>query len=167
MSLNIENYPNSEILYDVCKSFEGQSIILSVTFMNKNIEICNCNIIGNMLEDIFYYVIKDKLIDFEKGPKQLSPDFYGFNKNFEFEQKVFMKYPHFDIGNFTSYINQLTMDGGVYKKIFKTKYILFEYSISNEKIKIIKFHYMNVYNLVGYSSKYPITMQVKKIFGII
>lgn len=56
----------------------------------------------------------------------------------------------------------LCEDGGVYKKIFKTKYLVFEYTINNEKIKIIKFHYLNVYNLVGYSGKIPITMQIKK-----
>jgi len=47
------------------------------------------------------------LDDFEEGPKQASPDYYGINKHFEFEQKVFMKSPGFDIGNFTSYINML------------------------------------------------------------
>ena len=73
-----------------------------------------------------------------------------------------MKQPGFDIGNFTSYVNMLTEDGGVYKKLFKTKYLVFEYSIIDEKIKIIKFHYLNVYNLVGYSGKTPITMQIKK-----
>ena len=56
----------------------------------------------------------------------------------------------------------LCQDGGVYKKLFKTKYLVFEYAIINEKIKIVKFHYLNVYNLLGYSGKTPITMQIKK-----
>jgi|688.fasta_scaffold208482_2 hypothetical protein len=56
----------------------------------------------------------------------------------------------------------LCQDGGVYKKIFKTKYLVFEYAIINKKAKIVKFHYLNVYNLVGYSGKTPITMQIKK-----
>jgi hypothetical protein len=73
-----------------------------------------------------------------------------------------MKNPGFDIGNFTSYVNMLCEDGGVYKKLFKTKYLVFEYKMINEQIKIIKFHYLNVYNLVGYSGKTPITMQIKK-----
>jgi hypothetical protein len=50
----------------------------------------------------------------------------------------------------------------VYKKIFKTKYLIFEYNIDNDKINIVKFHYLNVYNLCGYSGKTPITMQIKK-----
>jgi len=158
----IKNYQHSDLLINLCKSFEEQEILLTATFMGKSINICNCNVVGNILEDIFYPQIKDKLDDFEKGPKQSSPDFYGMNKQFEFEQKVFMKNPGFDIGNFISYIGMLCEEDGVYKKIFKTKYLIFEYTIINEKIKIIKFHYLNVYNLVGYSSKNPITMQIKK-----
>ena len=157
-----KEYPNGEKLIELCKSFEEQEISLTATFMGKIIPICNCNAVGDILEDIFYPTIKDKLDDFEEGPKQSSPDYYGTNKTFEFEQKVFMKQPGFDIGNFTSYVNMLCEYGGVYKKLFKTKYLVFEYSISNEKIKIIKFHYLNVYNLCGYSGKTPITMQIKK-----
>lgn len=157
----IQQYPNSELLTNVCKSFEDQELSLTATFMGKSSIICNCNATGDILEDLFYPLIKDKIDDFEEGPKQASPDYYGLNKHFEFEQKVFMKSPGFDIGNFTSYVNMLCEDGGIYKKLFKTKYLVFEYAIINEKIKIIKFHYLNVYNLVGYSGKTPITMQIK------
>ena len=155
MSELIQQYPNSDILTNICKSFEEQEISLTVTFMGKSIPICNCNAVGDILEDVFYPLIKEELDDFEEGPKQASPDYYGINKYFEFEQKVFMKSPGFDIGNFTSYVNMLCENGGVYKKLFKTKYLIFEYAI-------IKFHYINVYNLVGYSGKTPITMQIKK-----
>lgn len=88
---NIEEYPNSEILVSVCKSFEEQEITLTATFMGKIISIYNCNAVGDILEDVFYPIIKDKLGDFEEGPKQASPDYYGISKSFEFEQKVFMK----------------------------------------------------------------------------
>jgi hypothetical protein len=158
----IEEYPNSKMLVNVCKTFEEKEITLTATFMGKTIPIYNCNAVGDILEDVFYPIIKVTLDDFEEGPKQASPDYYGEDKQFEFEQKVFMKQPGFDIGNFTSYVNMLSEDGGVYKKLFKTKYLVFEYSIIGEKIKIIKFHYLNVYNLVGYSGKTPITMQIKK-----
>jgi len=158
---SVLTYPNSEILVKVCKSFEKQEIILTSTFMGKIIPIVNCNAVGDILEDVFYPMIKDKLGDFEEGPKQSSPDYYGNDKSFEFEQKLFMNNPCFDIGNFTSYVNMLSENGGVYKKLFKTKYLIFEYSITDDKIKIIKFHYLNVYNLVGYSGKNPMTMQIK------
>lgn len=158
----IKEYDNDHVLIASCKSFEEQELTLTALFMGKRIPIYNCNAVGDILEDVFYPLIKDKIDDFEIGPKQASPDYYGSNKNFEFEQKVFMKQPKFDIGNFTSYVNMLCEDGGVLKKVFNTKYIIFEYVINNENIKIIKFHYLNVYNLVGYSGKNPITMQIKK-----
>lgn len=160
--LPIEKYPNQDILCNLCKSFEGQDIILNATFMGKMFPVYNCNTVGDILEDICYPIIKETLNDFERGPKQASPDFYGINKNFEFEQKVFIKNPGFDIGNFTSYINMLCTEGGLYRKLFKTKYLIFEYLIVDEKIRIVKFHYLSVYNLVGYSGKTPITMQIKK-----
>ncbi len=156
-----QEYPKSEILTKLCKSFEEQEISLTATFMGTLIQLKNCNAVGNILEEIFYPHLIDKLDDFEEGPKQASPDYYGKNKTFEFEQKAFIKNPGFDIGNFTSYVNMLCEDGGVYKKLFRTKYLVFEYAIHNDKIKIIKFHYLNVYNLCGYSGKSPITMQIK------
>jgi hypothetical protein len=162
ISLYIEEYEKNEKLYNLCKSFEGQEISITATFMGNIIIINNCNAVGDILEDIFYPIFKQELDDFEEGPKQSSPDYYAMNKKYQFEQKVFMISPGFDIGNFTSYINQLCEIDGVYKKLFSTKYLIFEYSISNNKIKIIKFHYLNVYNLVSYTGKYPISMQVKK-----
>jgi hypothetical protein len=160
----IEQYPNRDILINICNSFLKQEIKLTAIFMGKSIPICNCNAIGNILEDVIYPIIKEEIPEFEKGPKQASPDYYGDkNKTFEFEQKAFMKTPGFDIGNFTSYVNMLCEENGVYKKLFKTKYLVFEYAIiDNEQIHIINFHYLNVYNLVGYSGKTPITMQIKK-----
>jgi hypothetical protein len=130
--------------------------------MNQVIQFCNCNAVGDIVETIFFPILKKELVDLEEGPKQSSPDFYGMNKEYEFELKVFMKNPGFDIGNFVSYINQLCEIDGVYRKIYKTKYLIFEYFINDDQIIIKKFHYLNVYNLVSYIGKYPISMQVKK-----
>ena len=158
----IEKYINENKLLDVCKSFEGQQIKLYVSFMDKNIKISNINIVGSLLEDVFFSKFNEKISDFEIGNKQSSPDYYAMNKTFEFEQKVFISKPGFDIGNFTSYINQLCESNGVFRKIFKTKYLIFEYYIFEDYITIKKFHYLNVFNLVSYDKKYPISMQVKK-----
>ena len=59
----VPSYQNSEILINICKSFEDQNIILQATFMNITIPIYNCNAVGIILEDIFYPIIKNKLID--------------------------------------------------------------------------------------------------------
>ena len=88
-------YPNKEILIDICSSFEEQDISLTATFMGKTIAICNCNAVGDILEEIFYPILKERLDDFEEGPKQASPDYYGINKTFEFEQKSIYENPQF------------------------------------------------------------------------
>jgi hypothetical protein len=159
---NIEVYSNEEKLIDICKSFESHSIELHATFMKETILINNCNAVGDILESIFFHQIKKHLSDFEEGPKQKSPDFYACNKLFEYEQKVFMKKPGFDISNFESYIEQLCQKDGIYQKILKTKYLIFEYFIDENKIMIKKFHFLNVWNIVAYSKKEPISMQVKR-----
>jgi hypothetical protein len=161
--ISIPIYPNEKKLINICESFQNQIIKLEATFMGKTIEFCDCNIVGNVIQCLFFNNIKEKINDFEEGPKQLSPDYYGMNKEYEFENKAFFKNPGFDIANFKSYISQLCEDNGVYRKIFKTKYLIFEYSINDDKhIVIEKFHYLNVFNLVSYEGKYPISIQVKK-----
>jgi len=156
-------YANETELLDVCNSFVKQSAKVYCEFGGRRIPIANCNLVGDLLEDIVYPFIKEKLPDFEEGPKQASPDFFGDNKNYEFELKVFKGGPGFDIGNFASFVTQLAKEGGVYRKLFNTKYMVFEYDINPEcEITIVRFHYLPVYKLVSYSSKYPISMQVKR-----
>jgi hypothetical protein len=130
----IQQYPNTELLTSVCKSFEENEISFTVTHRGKSSPICNCNTVRDLLKNVFYPIIQNNLNDFEKGPKQAEPDYYGINKRFEFEQKAFMKSPKFSIGNFTSYVNMLCEDDGVCKKLFQSKYLVFEYTIIREKI---------------------------------
>lgn len=160
--VNLPIYKNEEQLKQVLKTLENETLEIFAKFMNKTYTIVDCNIVGNLMEDIIYAKIKEKLDDFEEGPKQASPDFFGDNKNFEFELKVFGNDPNFDISNFQSYIEQLCSPNGVFKKLFKTKYIIFEYTQEKQNFKIKKFYYMNVWNLVSYNGKWPVSMQVKK-----
>ena len=159
-SLN-NDYEHSNKLIEICKSFENKKIELFAKFLDEIIPIYDANIVGNIFEDVFFPIIKKHLDDFERGPKQASPDYYGSNKKFEFELKAFTHAPGFDIGNFMSYVNHICIDKGLLRKLFNTKYLIFEYEINDKHIKILKFHYLNVYNLVSYSGKYPISLQVK------
>lgn len=156
-------YANETELLEICQSFIGQSAKAYCEFGGRRIPIANCNLVGDLVEDIIYPFIKERLADFEQGPKQASPDFFGDNKTHEFELKVFKGGPGFDIGNYASYVAQLAKEGGVYRKLFNTKYMIFEYDINAEcEIVFKRFHYLPVYKLVSYSSKYPISMQVKR-----
>jgi hypothetical protein len=88
--LPLPQYNRETELIKICKSFENQSIVLYAHFMGNIIEFNDNNIIGNILENIFYPIIKKTITDFEQGPKQLSPDYYANNREFEFEQKAFI-----------------------------------------------------------------------------
>ena len=155
---------NREDIIKISKEFIGHYITLTAefSFNGKKIILRDCNVIGNILEDIFVKEYSEKILSFEKGPKQESPDFWTTNKLYEYEIKCFTKSPGFDIANFNSYIDQLQIPGGVYKKIFLTKYLVFEYQISENKIYIKDFKFLNTWDIMGYNGKNPMTVQNKK-----
>jgi hypothetical protein len=155
-------YGNLSRLEETCSSFVGQTIKLTATFMGRDIRIDNANAAGDILEDVFFSVLKD-LGDFEEGPKQASPDFYGGGREFQFEQKVYRGSAGFDIGNFDSFVSQLSEPGGVFKKLFKTKYLVYKYSTLDDGIvKIEKFSMLDVWQLPLYTGCHPLSLQEKR-----
>jgi hypothetical protein len=156
------NYPNLEALDTLCKSFVGKKIYLNATFNGRSYPIMNPNLVGDLLEDIFYPLYKEVCVDFEEGPKQESPDFFGHGKEFQFEQKAFYNSPGFDISNFTSLVHQMSKPGGLVKKLFKTKYLVYEYGMSEGSFVIKNFWMLNIWNIPTYGLTYPISMQAKK-----
>jgi hypothetical protein len=57
-------------------------------------------------------------------------------------------------------VEQLSNDG-VFRKLFKTKYMIFEYTYDDAVAIIVKHHYLNVWNLVNYDGSHPVSMQIK------
>ena len=154
---------NLDIIESLLNDLIGKTIETYIHCNNMVIKIETSNSIGDMAETLIYHTFKDKISSFKKGPSQLSPDFYTSLENFEYELKVFgPNGANFDISNFTSYINQLIKNGGVYRKLFKTKYIILEYTFKNGCATIINVHVRNIWNLVKFDGKYPITLQCKK-----
>ena len=156
------SYLNLEALDTLCKSFVGKRISLIANFNGRSLPIINPNLVGDLLEDIFYPFYKEACPDFEEGPKQESPDFFGHGQEFQFEQKAFYESPGFDISNFTSLVHQMSKPGGLVKKLFKTKYLVYEYGVDEGAFVIKKFWMLNIWNLPTYGNTYPISMQVKK-----
>ena len=153
-------YPNLEKIREVCNSFIGQVITLSVLFMSKNIPIAEPDIVGKMLENIFFPFFQESCPDLEINPiKQTSPDYYGLQREFQFEMKAFLGSPGFDISNCISLMNKISQPGGLIKKLFKTKYIIFEYAISDNNIKIKNYWLIDIWHLPTYSNTYPISLQ--------
>jgi hypothetical protein len=124
------------------------------------------NSVGDVVEEIFGDYMHKKLENFRRGPKQKSPDF--FYGDMEIELKVFKGSPGFDIGNFYSYIHELSAPGGVQRKFFNTLYIIFEYDIEESYIIFKNFYIKRVWEIVSLKTKYPISCQVKqnKIYNI-
>ena len=162
LELPIKLYQHENKLIEICNSFIGKSIELTASFNNMIIPIDNCNCVGDIMETLFFNEISKILLDFEEGPKQESPDFYACNKLFEYEMKVFLNKPGFDIANFESFIQQLCNENGLFRKLFKTKYLIFKYSINENKITIEQFYYLNIWNIISYSTKNPISVQIKR-----
>jgi hypothetical protein len=161
-SKHSNEYQNLKELERLCESFIGKSFKLEVSFNGVSLPIINPNLVGDLLEDLFYPFYKKTCSDFERGPKQQPPDFYAGGRTFRFEQKAFYGSPGFDISNFTSFVNQLSEPGGLENKIFKTKYLVYEYGVNGDDYIIKKFWLLNIWDLPSYDNKYPISMQVKK-----
>jgi hypothetical protein len=154
-------YPNIEKLNELCKSFVGKKIHISASFNGHSLPIINPNLVGDILENILYPLYKSTCPDFQEGPKQESPDFFGMD-DFRFEQKAFIGSPGFDISNFTSFVTQISKPGCLEKKIFRTKYLVYEYGMESDTFVIKNFWMLNIWNLPIYDNTYPISMQVKK-----
>ena len=155
-------YAKTAELETTCRGFVGQRITLVAEFMGRKIPVTNTNLVGDMLEDIVFHGGLKDLGDFEEGPKQASPDFYAEDKRFHFEQKSFANNPGFDIGNFESLVAQMTEEGGLFKKLFLTRYLVFQYTIVDDAVEIKSFDLLNIWEMVGYDGKHPISMQDKR-----
>tara|TARA_R100001163_G_scaffold65473_2_gene62769 strand:- start:19811 stop:20536 length:726 start_codon:yes stop_codon:yes gene_type:complete len=159
--------PDSECINNICKNIIGAKIQFQYTITLKDLKsesgiIENCNIVGDSMENIIFTYLKNKLPTFEKGPKQSSPDFWNRDRKYEWELKVFKNSTGFDISNYISYINQLNKQDGVLKKLYKTQYLIFKYSIDGNNIIIQDFKKCFIWNLISYTGKYPISLQNKK-----
>lgn len=121
--------------------------------------IISLNSVGDVIEDVFGHYACENLAGLVPGPKQKSPDF--LYNGIEIELKVFRKSPGFDIGNYYSYIHDLSASGGLYRKLFNTLYIIFEYDIADGYVVIKNYYIKRIWDIVSLTTKYPISCQVK------
>lgn len=158
------SYDNSDLLISACGQFIGKPIDLFASIGGKQIRINDSNVAGSILETVVGEELIDKIVGFERGPPQASPDFRARETPYEFEQKVALGgKPGFDIANYASYIDQLVKPNGVNRKIFQTRYLVFDYIINAEGQIVIKdFHYLPVYKMISTNGPRPISLQVKR-----
>jgi len=156
--------PNTPEIKKICEELIGSKTRIGFTTTLQNgktysKDFQNPNIIGDCMEDIIYPYIHKLIPTFERGPKQASPDFYN-SKIWEWELKCFSKSPAFDISNFNSYVSQIK--DNLEKKMYRTQYLIFKYELKNGFIKILDFKLCNVWEIINYNGKYPISLQCKK-----
>jgi hypothetical protein len=155
--------PDTQQIKAICQSMIGSKIHFGFTITlptgeTQSGKINNCNIIGDCLENILFPIIKKQVSTFEEGPSQASPDFYN-RKEWEWELKAFHTSAGFDIGSITGYIDKLSKKDGIEKKLFKTKYLVFEYDIDDNNIILKNFWMLSVWDLCcGYGGKKPINV---------
>jgi hypothetical protein len=148
-----------------CEKLVGTEIELNATVKLPDgtlyyLPVANCNIVGDMLENLLLPVLQSSIATMAEGPKQASPDF--FNKGiFEYELKACrMEACGFDVSNFASYIDQLSKN---LERKMNTKYLVFRYSMGDEGLVTLRdFKMLDVWSIVNYSGKYPVSIQNKK-----
>jgi len=153
-------------LVQVCELMLNNPVKIVAIVGDCSYTLENCNIIGNVIESIFFSNLS-KNITIQQGPKQNSPDIFVNYSNDkirqEIEIKTFLKNPAFDIGNFQSFIDALSQPDGVRRKLFNTKFIIFEYTMNVDgSFTITHFWMKHVWNIVGQTKKYPLAIQNKR-----
>jgi hypothetical protein len=158
--------PDLNKLAKLCTSFVNKTVNIWAQFDGEYIDVANCNAVGDLFENMFFKKFKERLPSFKRGPLQASPDYWN-NDIYAYEQKCFMCNPGFDVSNFDSFVNELQQEGGLLKKMFQTKYLVFGYNMvkgegTATKFVITHFYLLNIWNIVGYNGQYPISVQNKK-----
>ena len=156
-----------QFLSDFCSRFINQTITVNAYFSLDNItyNVLDPSSVGTILEERFFHTLKNQFPTLTNGPPQQSPDYFltdPTNHSIECEMKCFKGTPGFDISSYDCYINQLIQPSGVYRKLFNTKYLIFQYEIERDVICIKNFFFKNVWDLINYDGKYPISVNNKK-----
>jgi hypothetical protein len=155
-------YKNLQKVADVCNSLVGKQGSLAVVFDGQTFPVADCNPVGSTMESVISPFLLKGCPDFRKGPSNKKPDYLAAD-DWDFEQKVFIGSPGFDLGSVQSLINQLSdkKKGGLIKKLFKTKYLVFKYSMTGATITFTNFWMLNIWDLPSYVDTYPISLQNK------
>lgn len=130
--------------------------------------IDNKNIIGNIIEEMVNKLLILNKVDFRRNPNsQAFPDFYLDTDNttkdlLEVKAYDVEQSPKFDIADFKMYVNKLVEK----PYVLNTLYLIVGYKFVNDgEFKIVKVETKKVWELVGRTDKYPLSLQVKR--GII
>lgn len=158
--------PEQGIIREQCRALISKTFVLSVSLDDhEHIPLEDCegmnNAVGSILEQVVLVLLQRHLPAFVGGPRQRSPDYYN-RGIYEYELKCFQNNPSFDLANYDAYVAQLCQDNGIRRKLFDTTYLVFQYECAGSRIQIRQFWMLQIWDLVSYHGRYPLSIQNKR-----
>jgi hypothetical protein len=148
----------------VCKLIKIKKDITYMVDEKTRVIEGNINNVGGDVESVLCDYLITNHTGFSRGPQQKSPDMYyeSNGRRVEVEIKAYQNNPSFDIANFRSYIDQLSSDNGVSRKLYRTVYLIVKYDVRNRLVVFSTVQLNRTWQIFGYTGIYPITIQSKK-----
>jgi|SRR5665648_85527 len=142
----------------------GETGVINFSLKNLVIAIETKDTVGNLLQEWLKAWMMQEKIEFQENTNsQVFPDFYLDKHNLKqdlLEVKTFDwdRGPGFDLANFDSYCNSLTVNA--YR--IDSYYLIFAYQMAGSVITIKNVWLKRIWELACPSSTYPIKVQEKK-----
>ncbi len=147
----------------VCQSLIGMTLQIQIhatlpSGEQLHIIAPDCDSIGRNFETVVVDILKHKVgDDIEKGPPNEFPD-ARLGEIINLECKCG---DGFDLASFSAFVNEVSTEGGLFNKVFMTRYLIFEYSWNSPTATIISFHYVPIWKALLYDKIRPLSVQVK------
>lgn len=142
----------------------GESGVINFTLKDLTISIETKDTVGNLLQEwLKAWMMKEKVEFEENTNSQIFPDFYLDKHNqklglLEVKSFDWDRGPGFDLANFDSYCNSLTVNS--YR--LDSDYLIFAYQMKGSVITIKNVYLKKIWELACPSGTYPLKVQEKK-----
>ena len=136
--------------------------VTNFSMLGINIIVNDASIVGNVIQEWLKIFMNNNQIYYRlKQNTQEFPDFLLHptkNDSDLLEVKCFTKSPNFDVANFAAYARSLTINA--YR--LDTDYLIFEYEILPNSIRIKNLWLKKVWEIAGSSGRSPLKIQWKQ-----
>jgi hypothetical protein len=163
LSKPLPTHAREKDVVGVCQSLVGMTLQLQIhatlpSGEQLHITAPDCDSIGRNCETVVVDILKHKIGDeIAKGPPNAFPD-ATLGKRINLECKCG---DGFDLAGFSAFVNDVSSEGGLFNKVFMTRYLIFEYSWNSPTATITSFHYVPIWKAVLYDKIRPLGVQVK------
>lgn len=155
-----------ELYYKLVDDYKiiGESGVINFSLKDLTISIETKDTVGNLLQEwLKAWMMKEKVEFEENTNSQIFPDFYLDKHNqklglLEVKSFDWDRGPGFDLANFDSYCNSLTVNS--YR--LDSDYLIFAYQMKGSIITIKNVYLKKIWELACPSGTYPLKVQEKK-----